>query len=159
MESVHGEDTVVRLLADGTLGKLARWLRLLRYDCRYLEGNREMVAHRARAEGRVLLTRDRELARRPGLRTVLIATDGLSEQIAQVAKVVGSPPEAAPSRCMECNEPLREVSPEEARGHIPAYVAKTHKTFHRCPKCGKIYWRGTHWQGIERKVRQQSESG
>ncbi|MGC9522414.1 MAG: Mut7-C RNAse domain-containing protein [Anaerolineae bacterium] len=152
MSTLQRDDVTVRLLADGTVGKLARWLRLLGYDCRYLEEGRDAVAHQARAEDRVLLTRDRELARRQGLRTVLIASDVLSEQIAQVTEAVGSPPETAPTRCTVCNVPLQEISVEEARADVPTHVIKTHETFHRCPKCGRIYWQGTHWEGIERET-------
>ena len=55
----------LRLLADGMLGTLAKWLRLLGYDTAYdnVAADPEL-ARRARSEGRVLLTRDRELSKR-----------------------------------------------------------------------------------------------
>ncbi|NLF02923.1 MAG: hypothetical protein GX601_18320 [Anaerolineales bacterium] len=69
-----GEDDL-RLLLDGMLGRLAKWLRLLGYDAEYDNSASDTeLARRARAEGRVLLTRDYELANRPGLRTLRIAS-------------------------------------------------------------------------------------
>lgn len=143
-----------RVLADAMLGKLARWLRVLGYDARYLQGEDAYIASQARAEGRVLLTRDHELSRRRGLDTILIASQSLPEQIAQVVAVLGLPSDAAAPRCMACNAPLYRITVEEARPHVPRYTAKTHDVFHRCPKCGKIYWRGTHWADMERRIRE-----
>lgn len=142
------------MLADAMLGKLARWLRVLGYDAVYMQGEDPALAHRARAEDRILLTRDRELSRRRGLSAVLISSQSLPEQIAQVVTRVGPIPEGAPARCMTCNAPLERISVETARASVPPYVAKTQKLFHRCPECGRIYWRGTHWEGIERQIQE-----
>ncbi len=154
---MHAEQTLEtppRLLADAMLGKLARWLRVLGYDTRYLQGDDAWIAHEARADDRVLLTRDRELARRRGLKVILVQSQSLHKQLAQVVASVGAPPEGTTSRCMACNVSLRRLSVEEARPDVPRYVAQTQRYFCSCPKCGKIYWRGTHWEGIEGQIEQ-----
>ena len=138
-----------RLLADAMLGKLARWLRLLGFDTRYAEGDNHRIAYLARSGDRVLVTMDRRLARRRGLRTVLLTSQSLDTQIAQVVEVVGTPPPGASPRCMACNAPLQSVSREAVRDRVPPYVARTHEVFNCCPKCGKIYWKGSHWRDIE----------
>lgn len=138
-----------RLLADAMLGKLARWLRLLGLDTRYAEGDDHRIAYLARSEGRVLLTMDWTLAQRRGLRTVLITSQSLEAQIEEVIAAVGAPPPGASPRCMACNAPLVEIAPEATRDRVPAYVARTHDVFHCCPKCGKIVWKGSHWQDME----------
>ncbi len=140
-----------RLLADAMLGKLARWLRLLGYDTLYLQADDDYLAHRSRAEQRMLLTRDRELARRRGLDAVEIHAQTLDEQLAQVVSTVGPPADTTP-RCMQCNVPLKPLSRAEARDHVPAYVARTHEEFNRCPKCQKITWRGSHWEQIQARL-------
>jgi uncharacterized protein with PIN domain len=145
-----------RFLADAMLGKLARWLRVLGYDTAYVQGDDAYVAQRARAEDRVLLTRDHELTRRKGLCTLLITSQKLEVQMAQVIDTFGLPEKGTP-RCMVCNAPLDIISVEEARAHVPIYVAETQTTFQRCAKCGKIYWQGTHWQGIEGCLRQAQQ--
>ncbi|MBN1249509.1 MAG: Mut7-C RNAse domain-containing protein [Anaerolineae bacterium] len=141
-----------KLLADAMLGKLARWLRLLGYDTAYMQAEDAAIAHRARAEGRVLLTRDLELARRRGLRTVLVRAETLEAQLAEVIAELGAPPPEIGPRCIHCNAPLAPISEEEASQRVPAYVAQTHKVFQRCPDCGRVYWRGTHWQSIQDRI-------
>jgi hypothetical protein len=140
-----------RLLADAMLGKLARWLRLLGYDTLYLQADDDYLAHRARTEQRVLLTRDRELARRRGLNVVKIQAQTLDEQLAQVVSTVGPPVDATP-RCMQCNVPLEPIPKTAAQDHVPAYVARTHEEFNRCPKCQKVTWRGSHWERIQARL-------
>lgn len=144
-------DAAPRLLADAMLGKLARWLRILGYDTLYMPDDDVRIAQRARAEGRIVLTRDHGLAQRRGLRTLLIDAQDLETQVAEVIAALGRPADAAP-RCMLCNGKLRRIPVEVARSFVPAYVAQTQTLFHRCAECGKIYWQGTHWQGIERQL-------
>ncbi len=148
---------IAELLADAMLGKLARWLRLLGYDVRYMQDDDAAIAHAARAEGRILLTRDHQLAERRGLHTVLVQSDCLTDQLAQVVAAVGRLPAGAPQRCMACNVVLMAIPVEAARSGVPAYVVETvgsssDHPFHQCVECGKIYWKGTHWQGIEAQL-------
>jgi hypothetical protein len=143
------------LLADAMLGKLARWLRLLGYDTVYLHADQaddDLLAYRARAESRVLLTRDHELAKRRGLETLLIHAQTLDEQLIQVVQTLGPPADGTSPRCMACNAPLEEITPAEAEPHVPPYVAQTQTEFQRCPACGNITWPGTHWDNIQARL-------
>ncbi len=142
------ETEVPRLLLDAMLGKLARWLRLLGYDALYLQAEDTLLARRARAEGRLLLTRDRELAKRRGLRVLLVEAQELEAQLREILPRLPALPPQAPPRCMLCNEPLRPISHAEASELVPPYVAAHHDDFKQCPRCGRVYWRGTHWDGI-----------
>src|SRR5205823_14527960 len=79
-----------RFVADCNVGRLARWLRALGYDASYHAqiGDAELVREAA-AEGRVLLTRDRDLTKRrviqSGLvRAILIRDDDVTVQLSQV---------------------------------------------------------------------------
>jgi uncharacterized protein with PIN domain len=135
----------LKLLADGMLGTLAKWLRLLGYDTAYDNAAADPeLARRARAEGRVLLTRDRELAGRRGLRTLLIRSETLQEQVREVQDALGPPPDPALSRCAVCNAALETVSPDAVADRVPPYVLRTQTEFRRCPGCGRVYWPGTH---------------
>jgi uncharacterized protein with PIN domain len=139
-----------RLLADAMLGRLARWLRLAGYDTAYLAdcGDLEVV-RLARAEERLILTRDAGLAARKGVRAVMIHSQQVAEQLAQVREQVGPPGEDAPARCSACNVPLDPLSAEAARERVPPYVWRTHSHFMACPSCRRVYWPGTHWQAIQ----------
>jgi uncharacterized protein with PIN domain len=149
-----GEENPPRLLADGMLGRLAKWLRLLGYDTAYENDAEDLhLARRARAERRVLLTRDRELAARRGLRTLLVESETLEEQIRQVCDVLGPPPDPALSRCSICNVSLRPASGEQVADRVPAHVLRTQESFRLCPTCGRVYWAGTHLEHMRRYLR------
>ena len=135
------------------LGTLAKWLRLLGYDTAYDNTATDPeLAHRARAENRTLLTRDRELSARRGLRTLLIHSQTLEEQIREVRDAFGPAPDPSLSRCAVCNTLLEPVSPAEIADRVPPYVLRTQSEFHRCPGCGRIYWPGTHLQAMRDQI-------
>ena len=143
----------LRLLADSMLGRLAKWLRLLGYDTAYDNAATDpQLARRARAEARILLTRDRELAGRRGLRILLIESQVLEEQVRQVLEALGPPPFPALSRCTVCNVALEPVSHAEVAGRVPQYVLRTHGDFRYCTGCKRIYWPGSHVSGIRDRI-------
>jgi uncharacterized protein with PIN domain len=149
-----------RLLADAMLGRLAKWLRLLGYDTLYSSTlSDHQIAARSRAEGRVVLTRDRELTRRRGIRCLFVESDGLEDQLRQVVAAFGAPAPGPEPRCPRCNATLQRVSPEHARPYVPPYVFKTHRPFHRCPDCDKVYWAGSHWKQIRAMLERVLEHG
>jgi len=131
------------------LGTLAKWLRILGYDTLFDPAwDDHQLVRLARAEDRVLLTRDRELARRRGVHTLLVAGEQLDDQVRQVLADLALEIDHSYSRCPVCNEPLAAMDREAARSRVPAYVAQSYDTFNYCPSCQRVYWRGTHWQQI-----------
>jgi uncharacterized protein with PIN domain len=143
----------MRFVADAMLGTLAKWLRILGYDTLFDAAldDHELV-RLARSEERVLLTRDRELAQRRGVQTLLVLSEDLDDQVQQVLADLDLEPDQAFSRCPVCNEPLETMDHKAAQARVPAYVAQTQKTFKTCPACQRIYWRGTHWQRMDRHL-------
>ncbi|GAB4539115.1 MAG: hypothetical protein Kow0063_27660 [Anaerolineae bacterium] len=147
------DDSPARFVVDGMLGSLARWLRLLGYDTDYANQRDDPELVRiARAENRVLLTRDRELAGRRGVQALLIESQSLDDQLAQVMEAFPPPLEAQPGRCSVCNTPLVETTPDEVAHRVPRYVLRRHRQFMRCPGCERVYWRGSHWQAIQARL-------
>jgi hypothetical protein len=136
----------MKFIADNMLGRLATWLRLLGYDTLYVpHADDPELARLARAQDRVLLTRDVELTRRRGIKHLLIESEKVEEQVAQVLRAFKLSAREAFSRCSECNQRLEAVSKESVRGIVPPYVFSTQERFRRCAQCGRVYWRGTHW--------------
>jgi uncharacterized protein len=143
----------VAFIADAMLGSLARWLRLagcdVLYDARLDDAE---LVRRSRQSGRVLLTRDGQLSRRRGVRAVFVRSERRAEQLRQVlcafAGACGREP-----RCGECNGELRRADREDVEGDVPPYVLVTQSEYRRCQGCGRIYWPGTHWQGIQDSLR------
>lgn len=144
------QDNTPRLLADAMLGRLARWLRLAGYDTAYLADTDDLaVMQLARAEDRLILTRDGGLASRKGVDALHIQSEHVEEQLTQVRDYVGLPDAEAGSRCSVCNIPLESLSREAAHDRVPPYVWRKHKQFMTCPSCRRVYWPGTHWENIE----------
>lgn len=142
-----------RFLADEMLGTLARWLRMMGYDTEYARDLLDSeVLELARAEGRIVLTRDRQLAERARDHGLLIESDTLEEQLEQVISTFGLRSDRPMTRCTVCNGELRTVGREEVRGSVPERVLSLRTEFYLCPDCGQIYWKGTHWEDIERRL-------
>ena len=136
----------MKFIADVMLGRLTTWLRLLGYDTTYLpDADDPELARIARAEDRILLTRDVELTRRRGVHSVLIESDQVDEQVHQLFRALKLTAREAFSRCAECNHRLEIATKESVRGSVSPYVFQTQERFRRCAHCGRVYWRGTHW--------------
>jgi uncharacterized protein with PIN domain len=148
------DESPTRFVVDGMLGSLARWLRLLGYDTDYANQRADPeLARVARAENRVLLTRDRGLAARRGVQALLIESQSLDDQLAQVTAAFPLSPGTRPGRCSVCNTLLVEATPQEVAGRVPRYVLRRHREFHRCPGCDRVYWRGSHWRNMQARLR------
>ncbi len=137
----------MRFAVDTMLGRLGRWLRIVGQDAAYgphLAGR--MLVGLARRDGRVILTRDTRLVRQRHLPPCLfIESDRFREQLRQVVAAYDLDVGAALfTRCLECNEPLREAPRASAEPRVPAYVWTTQERFYACPKCGRLFWPATH---------------
>ena len=56
------------------------------------------------------------------------------------------------TRCMACNALLNPVSQEEVRGLVPARIAEVYDAFLRCEQCGRVYWKGSHYDRMRQWV-------
>ena len=143
-------------LAEATLGRLAKWLRLLGFDTIFPAGRRmEDAAERCKKE-RILLTRTVRVARKCSDRPVIFIGDNDPEdQLRAVAARLGlTARDLAPfSRCLRCNRKTVPVSKDAARGKVPDYVWQTSPRFTACEGCRKIYWPGTHTERAFEQIR------
>ncbi len=143
----------MRFLADSMLGQLAKWLRLLGHDTVYLTHYEDgELVRRARAEDRVVLTRDRVLSLRGGLESLLVSSDDPADQLEEVVERLELGEDRHEPRCPACNHSLEQVARSSIRDRVPPYVFAKHKRFRQCPECGRIYWRGTHWNRIQGRL-------
>jgi uncharacterized protein with PIN domain len=56
------------------------------------------------------------------------------------------------SRCLHCNAPLRQVSKAEVAGRLPPQVLETQDDFRTCDVCGRVYWKGSHWERMSERM-------
>lgn len=143
-----------RFAVDRTLGRLARWLRILGHDVVYgpqLGGHE--LAVRARREGRFLLTRDTRLRHTPELPPHLVLrSDHFREQLREVAAALPISRAAVLGRCLDCNRELEEEPRERARVRVPSFVWESTARFLACRHCGRLYWPATHRQHMLREL-------
>jgi len=139
-------------LLDVGLGALARRLRLLGLDAAWSNDAEDAdLAARAAAEERVLLTQDRGLLMRRGVRGALVRGSRPDDQLADVLDRYR--PELAPlTRCTACGARLEPVSKAEVADLLPLGTRRTYDEFSRCPACGRLYWRGAHAHRIDELV-------
>lgn len=152
----------VRFVADAHLGRLARYLRLLGFDTRYENdpGDPELARISAE-EGRVLLTRDRALlARKIVTRGLMVPSGRPRDQLVHVVDRLDLYRLFVPfSRCSVCNAMLATASREDVAAEVPPRVGDAFARFWRCGGCGRVYWRGSHYERLRAFVRQIEAGG
>ncbi len=135
----------MKFYCDVTLGKLCRWLRMAGYDCKHAGESLSDAQVLQESGARILLTRDKSLARSAPNAYYVKARDP-AEQFKEVAEKFSLEPEfPEKSRCPECNARLKEVGSRPPG--VPEKVRS--QRFWACPRCGKVYWQGRHWNGIK----------
>lgn len=135
-------------VADSTLGKLARHLRLAGFDTLLDTGRPNAQRLAGLSHGRrIILTRSTGVKKALGdERVVLIHDDHPAIQMAQVIADCDVQREALRpmTRCALCNRMLDPLAKDQARGRVPDYVWQQHDQYNECPSCKRVYWRGTH---------------
>jgi len=149
----------LKFIVDHNVGKLAKWLRMMGYDTLFFEGNddSQMIAA-ALAEGRVILTRDTQIMKRwvvttGRLKVILIESEEPERQMCQVVETLNLDSQFRPfTVCLECNQLLEERSKQQVQDRVPPYVFQTQNQYMECLACHRIYWRGTHWQAMLKRL-------
>lgn len=139
----------VRFVADAHLGGLARLLRMAGFDTIYRNTLHDAeIEAIALDEGRVVLTRDRELLKRRGIGYGCYVRALKAEaQLREVVERFGLAERMRPfTRCLSCNAPLRPVAKADVLDRLPPRVAAIQIEFSTCDCCHGVFWKGSHWQ-------------
>lgn len=154
---MSGRDEAPRFLCDAMHGGLARWLRAAGYDAEFEYGIDDgVLVERARRTGRMILSSDGPLFERNVIRhgrvgalyvpRQLSKLDALAFVLRELDLPVREP------RCMACGGELAEAPKHSVTGEVPPRSYRACERFWRCGRCGKVLWRGTHWQRISRRL-------
>lgn len=141
-----------RFSLDVHLGKLARLLRMMGFDAAYDRTTEdEELVRGARADGRIILSRDRGLLKRRAVtHGYLVRSAEPRRQLVEVMRRFDLSGQVRIfSRCTLCNEPLVRVSLDSVIEKVPPLVARLYGEFSRCPSCSRVFWRGTHWERMK----------
>ena len=144
-----------RFVADSHLGGLARRLRLSGFDTLFDNGwPDDELLRLSLAEGRIVLTRDRELLKRRELtHGCFVHAEQPDAQWREVIERLDLLGTASPfTRCLVCNGLLHAVPKSEVAPALPPSVRERHERFARCGGCARVYWEGSHWQRMRAKL-------
>ena len=153
---------VMRFVADAHLGGLARLLRMAGFDTLY--DNRiddPTVASLSEEEGRVALTRDRDLLKRRGItHGCYVRALKPAEQFAEIFRRLDLAASARPfTLCLACNAPLRQVAKADVAAQLPPSVRASQEQFLTCDVCRGVFWRGSHWRRMTALLASQGVAG
>jgi uncharacterized protein len=146
-----------RFVLDGHLGRLAAYLRMLGFDVVYRNNfDDDELAQIAEEEERILVTRDRRLLMRKTVRYGYCPRSlDSSEQLVEAARRFGLAGQIIPfRRCLRCNTLLEPVSKEAVLDQLEPLTRLYYDEFHRCPACGQVYWKGSHYEHMLELIEQ-----
>lgn len=142
-----------RFVLDIHLGRLAAYLRMAGFDTLYRNCyTDEELAAVSSSQRRILLTRDVGLLKRGEVtHGYFVRQTAPRLQLEEIVKRFDLGRLVRPfTRCMRCNGVLQEVSKEDVANRLPERVAESHQDFRRCPDCGRVYWKGSHHQRMQK---------
>ncbi|HLI46242.1 MAG TPA: Mut7-C RNAse domain-containing protein [Geobacterales bacterium] len=149
-----------KIVVDGMLGNIAKWLRLLGIDVHYERNmDDDKLLELALKENAILITGDEELSYKAFRRRIkaIYIRSKLPKAIAikQILAELNLKKDDLKigSRCIACNNLLKPIKKETLIGKIPDKVLEFNHEFWYCERCDKIYWYGSHWRNIEKELK------
>jgi uncharacterized protein with PIN domain len=142
-----------RFVADAHLGGLAHMLRMLGFDTLYDNHFQDdAIVAIAEQDGRIVLTRDRELLKRRAVtHGCYVHAQRTEQQLREVVERLDLARSARPfTLCLHCNAPLRPVDKASVLERLPPRVQERYERFSTCDACGRVYWEGSHWRNMRR---------
>jgi uncharacterized protein with PIN domain len=142
-------------VADGHLGKLVSYMRLLGFDVLYdNHSDDEVLAKISSNQDRILLTRDRGLLKRSQVQFgYFVRAKVPQKQVVEVLQRFNIADKAQLfSRCAKCNGLLISVEKEEVFDRLEPKTKRYYDKFHVCEQCGQIYWKGSHFDRMESQL-------
>ena len=143
---------VTRFVADAHLGGLAHMLRMAGFDTLYRNDYRDReIADIAEREGRIILTRDRELLKYRGVtHGCYVHALKPAQQFRELVERLDLARSFKPfTLCLECNAPLHAVDKQRVLECLPPSVRANYQRFTTCDSCGRVFWEGSHWRRMQ----------
>lgn len=149
-----------RFVLDVHLQKLARRLRLLGFDVDYQPDRDDAeLADIAERENRILLSRDRQLMMRKKVtRGLYVRNTDAEKQVNEVLDRLDLRGRCRPfTRCIECNGAIESLDvtdggSSDLADRIPPGVRSWCREYYRCRGCGRIYWKGSHYEKLKKRL-------
>ena len=143
---------------DTHLGRLAAYLRMLGFDTLYRNDYDDPeLARISVEEHRILLTCDRQLLmRRQITHGYFVRSRQSQQQLLEVLRRFDLFNNQQPfTRCMECNGTIHPVNKQIIEDALPPDAKKYYNEFFQCEACRKIYWKGSHYQKMNKLIEKE----
>jgi uncharacterized protein with PIN domain len=146
--------SITRFVADGHLGTLARNLRLFGFDVAYDRQAQDRQLLSVEREDRALLTCDRRLLMHAIVRHGYCPrSQNADDQTIEVIGRFDLFDSITPfTRCLRCNAPLEKVVKGDVIEKLEPLTKIYYEEFRRCTGCGQIYWAGSHFSRLQRRL-------
>lgn len=148
-------NAITEFVADGHLGKMVRDLRLLGIDVAYdpAAEDRQLVEIASRHR-RALLTRDRRLLMHAAVQLgYYLRSQNPLEQTIEVLRRFDLGSILSPfSRCLRCNALLEPAEKQKVIGQLEPLTKIYYDEFRRCSGCGQVYWSGSHFTKLQKRL-------
>jgi uncharacterized protein len=147
--------SMMRFVADGHLGTLTQNLRLLGFDVVYdRQAQDRQLLRVMEREDRALLTRDRRLLMHAIVRHGYCPrSQNADDQTIEVIGRFDLFDSITPfTRCLRCNASLQKVVKADVIEKLEPLTKLYYKDFRRCTGCGQIYWAGSHFSKLQRRL-------
>ncbi|MFC1467293.1 Mut7-C RNAse domain-containing protein [Verrucomicrobiota bacterium] len=140
---------------DVHLGKLARLLRLLGFDVLYRNDYEDAeIIRLSLEEHRIILTRDRQMLFNKTITHARwlhsVYAERQAREVLERFDLYGQV--RIFHRCTLCNGMVRRVEKSAVIDQLEPLTKRYYDEFCQCADCGRIYWQGTHYEKILRKL-------
>jgi hypothetical protein len=144
-----------RFVLDVHLGKLARELRLLGFDTFYENDlSDKTIVEISVKDERIILTRDIALLKHKVVQLgYWLRSQDPEVQLKEVFDRYNLYHQVKPFvRCLACNGMIFPAAKDAVSNLVPSGTLHYFKDFYQCNLCQKVYWKGSHYEKLERLV-------
>jgi len=145
-----------KFILDVHLGKLARLVRMLGFDCIYeTDLEDKTIIKIAKKEKRIILTRDKGLLKD---KTIThghwVRETEPKKQLKEILSLYDLFKKVEPfTRCMECNGRIVETDKSSILDKLPPKTKDYFEIFYICTQCKNIYWEGSHYENMKEFIK------
>lgn len=148
-----------KFIADKSLSKLVKKLRMLGIDCAYKgDYTIEQLFTISADENRILIT-DKPLPETKRVHVIRLSKNDINEMLLELGDFIPYDELVNPfSRCLKCNSLLVKVNKNDdndfksAVQAIPERIRSSDLQLMGCENCRKVFWQGSHFQRMKSEL-------
>jgi uncharacterized protein with PIN domain len=144
-------------LVDEMLFPIAQYLRFMGYNTIFAKNLSDNdILKKAKELNAIVITSDKELFNRSikYVNTFYVPSQkNFWPYFASIIKSLKLKIEEK-ARCQKCNALLLKMRRSELkRLNLNAFVPKGFRIFYLCPNCNKLYWKGSQWKAVVKRIK------